>query len=183
MAVSRSIASSRRWRGSDSNDSTKVPLPSMVPPIMTFSSTDAEPTMRGVWNVRAIRICARRWRREHRQCGAVQPDRAALLRVVAGDDVQRRGLAAAVGTDQSMHLTRPDLEIESVDRMHAAEAQRHLFQRQARRHRAARRAGGASRSGRGTIARSLSSGRRFLKSRISAIPPGIASTMTSSSTA
>ena len=62
MAVSRNVASSRRWRGSDSNDSTNVPSPSMVPPIMTFSSTEAEPTMRGVWNVRAIRMCARRWR-------------------------------------------------------------------------------------------------------------------------
>ena len=40
--------------------SRTVPLPSIVPPIMTFSSTDAEPTMRGVWKVRAIRMCARR---------------------------------------------------------------------------------------------------------------------------
>jgi len=62
VAVSRSITSSRRWRDSDSNDSTNVPSPSIVPPIMTFCSTDAEPTMRGVWNVRAIRICARWWR-------------------------------------------------------------------------------------------------------------------------
>ena len=29
-----------------------------------------------------------------------------------------------------MHLTRPDLEIEILNRMHAAEAQRHLFQHQ-----------------------------------------------------
>jgi hypothetical protein len=29
-----------------------------------------------------------------------------------------------------VHLTRPDLEIEIINRMHAAEAQRHLFQRQ-----------------------------------------------------
>ena len=73
MAVSCSVASSRRWRGSESNDSTKVPSPSIVPPIMTFCSTEAEPTMRGVWNVRAIRMCARRWQREPRQRGAVQP--------------------------------------------------------------------------------------------------------------
>jgi len=60
MAVSRNMASSRRWRGSDSNDSTNVPFAVDRAPIMTFSSTDAEPTMRGVWKVRAIRMCARR---------------------------------------------------------------------------------------------------------------------------
>ena len=30
------------------------PLPCTVPPIMTFSITEASPTMRGVWNVRAM---------------------------------------------------------------------------------------------------------------------------------
>ena len=62
--------------------------------------------------------------------GAVQPDCPALRRVVARDNVQCRGLAAAVGANQSVHLTGPNLEIETVDRTDPAEAQRHLFQRQ-----------------------------------------------------
>jgi len=66
MAVVRNIVSSRRCRGSDSSDSTNVPHPSMVPPIITFSSTVAQPTMRGVWNVRAIRL----WARASRASGA-----------------------------------------------------------------------------------------------------------------
>ena len=106
-----------------SSDSAKLPWPSIVPPIITFSSTDAAPISRGVWKVRAMR-CRRA------QCGARERQvgcRPActlpcLRRVVAGDHVQRRGLAAAVGADQAVHLARPDLEIEPVDRPHAAEA-------------------------------------------------------------
>ena len=57
--------------------STNVPSLLMVPPIMTFSSTEAEPTIRGVWNVRAIRIWARWWRANN---GNAAPFRLTLPR-------------------------------------------------------------------------------------------------------
>ena len=44
----RSAISSRRCRGRSSRASANVAWPPMVPPIMTFCSTDASPTMRGV---------------------------------------------------------------------------------------------------------------------------------------
>ena len=54
----------------------------------------------------------------------------ALRRVVAGDDVQRRRLAAAVGADQAVHLAGADLEVEPVDGPHAAEMQRDALERE-----------------------------------------------------
>src|SRR5581483_12345459 len=65
-----------------------------------------------------------------RQRLAVQPDRAALLRVIARYDIERRGLAATVRADQAVHLAVPDFEIEPVDRAYAAEAERHSFERE-----------------------------------------------------
>ena len=57
--------------------------------------------------------------------------RAAMLRhVIAGDHVERRGLAAAVGTDQPMDFGLADGQVETVDRAHATEAQRHALERQ-----------------------------------------------------
>ncbi len=100
----------------------------MVPPIMTFSSTEASPTRRGVWNVRAMRMRARACADERWQHRAVELRGAALRRVVAGDHVQRRGLAAAVRADQPVHLAGADRQVEAVDRAHAAEAQRHLLE-------------------------------------------------------
>jgi DNA-binding beta-propeller fold protein YncE len=40
-------------------DSMKFAFPSIVPPIITFSSTETSPIKRGVWKVRAIRCAAR----------------------------------------------------------------------------------------------------------------------------
>ena len=37
----------------------KLALPSIVPPIMTFCSTEASPITRGVWKVRAMPRAAR----------------------------------------------------------------------------------------------------------------------------
>ena len=125
----RPLAHAATFRRADgaaahSRHSTKRARPSMVPPIMTFSSTDASPMMRGVWKVRAMP-------RPARVCGAprgsaTSPSRtvARCGRVVAGDDVQRRGLAAAVRADQPVHLRPAAIsQVEPVDRAHAAEAQ------------------------------------------------------------
>jgi len=53
--------------------------------------------------------------REIRQRGAVQPYRAVLRRIVTGDDVERRGLAAAVGADQPVDPPGRNVEIETID--------------------------------------------------------------------
>ena len=92
--------------------------------------------------------------------------------VVAADHIQRRGLARAVRPDQSVHLAGPDLEVEPVDRAHAAEAS--TTPRSTIGSRAAPWfSSSASRAGRGTMARLLSSGLRLAKSSRSAMPPGI----------
>jgi hypothetical protein len=50
----------------------------------------------------------------------LQPfDLAARRLAQAGDDAQRRGLAAAGGPEQRHELARPDIEIEPVERDHA----------------------------------------------------------------
>ena len=54
VAQQNFVAAMARQR--QKSNSMNVPWPSMVPPIMTFCSTDAEPTMRGVWNIRAMRM-------------------------------------------------------------------------------------------------------------------------------
>ena len=51
-----------------------------------------------------------------------QDDRAFVDGVVARDQVQQRGLAAAVRPDQAVHLARPQLERDVVHRDQAAEA-------------------------------------------------------------
>ncbi len=133
-ARSRSRRSSRRWRGRASAAARKPARPRTVPPSMTLSSTEASPTRRGVWKVRAMP-------RPTRVCGApggsaaaADADRARLRPGEAADRVQRRGLAAAVGADQAVHLAGKQVEIDPVDGPHGAEAERDAAQRQRRRH-------------------------------------------------
>ena len=67
--------------------------------------------------------------------------------IEAGDDVERRRLAAAVRADQRMHLAAPHGEIDAVDRLQAAEifGEALHFQRDvARRNRRARSASGSA---------------------------------------
>ena len=52
---------------------------------------------------------------------AVDEDCARGRAIEAGDDVERRRLAAAVGADQRMHAAAPHGEIDAVDRLQAAE--------------------------------------------------------------
>jgi hypothetical protein len=68
--------------------------------------------------------------RKYRQGGAMEPYRAVLLNVVAGNDVEDGRLAAAVWPNQTVDLTCPDFEIDTVDRFYPAKAQRHLFKGQ-----------------------------------------------------
>ena len=53
--------------------------------------------------------------------GALEPDRAGVGAVDAGDDVEQRGLARAVGADEAQDLAPLDREIDPVERGHAAE--------------------------------------------------------------
>ena len=105
--------------------SAKVAWPSIVPPIITFSSTDASPIARGVWKVRAIPRPARVCVAPLQQRSVADPDLALLGRGEAADDVQRRRLAAAVRADQAVHLAGAQLEIETVDGANAPKAQAH----------------------------------------------------------
>ena len=66
--------------------------------------------------------------REPGQLDAFERGGAALRHVVAGDHVERRGLAAAVRADQAVHFGGADGEIEAVDGAHAAEAQRDVLE-------------------------------------------------------
>ena len=53
--------------------------------------------------------------------GAFEPDQAGVGAVDAGDDVEQRGLARAVGTDEAQDLAALDREIDPVERGDAAE--------------------------------------------------------------
>ena len=66
-------------------------------------------------------IARARLRLIERQVGAVELELASVGPVVARDDVERRGLAAAIRPYQTMHLAGFDLEVEPVDGAHAAE--------------------------------------------------------------
>ena len=57
-----------------------------------------------------------------RDVAAGQMDAALVDPVVAGDQVQQRGLAAAVGTDQAVHLARTQFQRNAVHGGQAAEA-------------------------------------------------------------
>jgi len=58
-ALRRNAASSSRCRGVHSSAWRKLTRPPIVAPIITFSSTEASPMMRGVWKVRAMPSPAR----------------------------------------------------------------------------------------------------------------------------
>jgi hypothetical protein len=58
---------------------------------------------------------------------AAKGDRALLRRVEAVDNVQHRGLAGAVRTDNGADLALADIEGDLGDRLDAAEAQRHVL--------------------------------------------------------
>ena len=148
-------------------------LPSMVPPIMTFSSTEASPITRGVWKVRAMPRAARSAGMPGGSASLAERHRAGLGGVIAGDHVQRRGLAAAVGADQAVDLAGLDVEIEAVDGAHIAEAQRDAAQAQRPAAACSCARYRPSAAGRGTMARLLASGRRLRKSSSAAMPPGI----------
>ena len=49
-------------------------------------------------------------------------------RVITGDHVERRGLSAAIGADQAVHLARLHIQIETVDCADVAEAQDDIAQ-------------------------------------------------------
>ena len=54
-----------------------------------------------------------------------------LLRVIeAVDDVEHRRLAGAVGANDGAHLALADIEGDVAQRAHAAEGERHVFQRE-----------------------------------------------------
>jgi hypothetical protein len=64
----------------------------------------------------------------HGQAGnrpLTQDDAAVVDRVVTRDQVQQRGLAAAIGTDQSVHLARPHAKRNLIDGDQAAEPAGH----------------------------------------------------------
>ena len=68
-------------------------------------------------------LAGAQWRLSRRQHIVAQFHGAALGRVVAGDHVQRRGLAAAIGADQAVDLAGMHVEIKTVDGADIAEAQ------------------------------------------------------------
>ena len=122
------MRSSRWWRGNDSSASTKLACPSMVPPIITFSQhrgfADHARGLEGAGD--AARGAQRRHAR--RQLVVAERHGAALGGVIAGDHVERRGLAAAVGADQAVDPAGLHVEIEAVDGADIAEAQRDAAQ-------------------------------------------------------
>ena len=66
-----------------------------------------------------------RGRRESRDLLAGELHAAGRERLQAADDVEQRGLAGAVGTDQGGDLALADLERDLVDRLEAAEVDRY----------------------------------------------------------
>ena len=80
----------------------------------TLRSTVAHGISVGSWNTKPIRPAVRRR-------GLVGPvDRAARRRAQARDQPQRGRLAAARRPEQRHELARPDIEIETIERRHAA---------------------------------------------------------------
>ena len=154
-----------------------LPAPASPLPTITFCSTEASPMMRGVWKLRAMPLP----RAAPAGPQAAAPPGTCRRRPNrAGDHVQGGGLAAAVRPDQA--CTGPaHVQVQAVDRAHAAEGQ-HDARRESVWRRRSLRSRLPTASGRGTMLRSRASGRRG-KSSSAAMPPGAASTITSSSTA
>ena len=86
------------------------------------------------WNVRAIAALDDAVRRGLEERLAVELERAAVRRVEARDDVERRRLAGAVRPDQAGDLPLLDVERDAVEGDDAPEAERDLPDRQQRRH-------------------------------------------------
>ena len=66
----------------------------------------------------------------HRETGDIapeEPDCAAGRRQIAGDQVEQRGLAAAIGADDAAHLVGGDREVDLVDGADAAELLHEFF--------------------------------------------------------
>ena len=68
---------------------------------------------------------------------AVEAHLALLDPLIAGDDVEQRRLARAVGTDQAVDLSLADLQATVRQRVHAAERLRHAADFEQRTHRTA----------------------------------------------
>src|SRR5581483_368774 len=88
-------------------------------PTRTLSSTVIVRKSSTFWNVRAVR-------RRTQKRPAVEVELAPVWSVEPRDDVEERGLACAVRTDQPDDLPLLDLERDVVDRDDAAEPPRHV---------------------------------------------------------
>ena len=89
---------------------------------MTFSIALASPTMRGVWKVRAMPSAAR-------ACGVPNVSAADPIRASPACGTPKPEMTLSVVVlplplaDQPMHLAAPEVEIQPVDRAHAAKVQ------------------------------------------------------------
>ena len=107
IAVSRSILRRARWRGSDEQRFDEGALAvDRAADHDVLQHRGLADDARGLERARDAHVRARVWRASAGSAAPFSCTLAALRRVVAGDHVQRRGLAAAVRADQSMHLRR-----------------------------------------------------------------------------
>ena len=96
--------------------------PPVVAPTRTFSNTVMPPNGRGTWCVRADAEPAARAAPTGRDVGAPEADAAAVGALRAGEDVQQRRLARAVGADDADRLAGPHGEVDAVEHDERAEA-------------------------------------------------------------
>ena len=111
---------------------TRRPCVRTCRPIITFSSAERLANSRMFWNVRAMPRAATSCGFRPRERPAVERERAAVRVVDAGEHVEQRRLARAVGPDQPVDLAVADRERHVGERLHAAEALADAFGRQQR---------------------------------------------------
>jgi hypothetical protein len=84
-------------------------------PDMTFSSTLISRNSRTFWKVRAMPGLGDLVRLQAQRLAAVEAHGAVLRLVEAGDAVEERGLAGAVGSDEADHGAGRHAEIDAVE--------------------------------------------------------------------
>ena len=101
-------------------------------PAMMLSSAVMPRNSATFWNVRAMPPHRRLVRAHLGARRALEGDAAVLRRVEAVDDVEHRGLAGAVRPDDRADLALADIERDVGDRLHAAERERDVLDREHR---------------------------------------------------
>ena len=125
----RSMISSVTSRGSDLS---RDQLRRNSAAARMFSRAVSEPKTSSRWKVRAMPEPGPPVRRQPADVAAVEDDPAARRLLQAGDDVERRGLAGAVGTDQPGDVAGVRRDVGRADRLHPAEPDGDVLDREHR---------------------------------------------------